>query len=111
MPFNGLVSFIRSEKGARVSSKSSLFSEINENSEIIFQDTNTNELKIIHILKQSITNLDINIIYNQKLLQGLRYGIMVNGITNIYLPKNFRINLSVGSKVIASQTLVGYFTR
>jgi len=111
MPFNGLVSFIRSEKSARVSSKSSLFSEINENSEIIFQDTNKNELKIIHVLKQSITNLDINIIYNQKLLQGSRYGIMVNDMTNIYLPQNFRINLGVGSQVIASQTLVGYFTR
>jgi len=34
---------------------------------------------------------------------------MVNGITNIYLPKIFRINLGVGSQVIASQTLVGYF--
>jgi phosphatidylserine decarboxylase len=111
MPFNGSVSFIRTEKGARVSSKSSLFSEINENSEIIFKDTNKNELKIIHTLKQSITPIDINIIYNQKLLQGSRYGIMVNGITNIYLPQNFRINLSVDSQVIASQTLVGYFTR
>jgi phosphatidylserine decarboxylase len=111
VPFTSIVSFFKNEKGARVSSKSSLFSKINENSEIIFQDTKKNELKIIHTLKQSVTPLDINIMNNKKLLQGSRYGIMINGITSIYLPQNFRINLSVGAKVEASKTLVGYFTR
>jgi phosphatidylserine decarboxylase len=111
VPFTSIVSFFKNEKGARVSSKSSLFSKINENSEIIFQDTKKNKLKIIHILKQSVTPLDINIMNNKELLQGSRYGIMLNGITSIYLPQNFRVNLSVGAEVKASKTLVGYFTR
>jgi phosphatidylserine decarboxylase len=111
VPFTSIVSFFKNEKGARVSSKSSLFSKINENSEIIFQDTKKNKLKIIHTLKQSVTPLDINIMNNKELLQGSRYGIMLNGITSIYLPQNFRVNLSVGAEVKASKTLVGYFTR
>ena len=110
VPFTGLVSFIRNEKGARVASKSSLFGKINENSEIVFQDTNKNELKVVHTLKQSVTPLAVDLINNQKLLQGSRYGVMVNGITTIYLPQTFRVNLSVGAEVKASQTLVGYFT-
>jgi len=96
--------------GSRVSKFNPLHLDINENATLIFKDTNKNTLKVTHRLKQSFKSLDIEIIESQKLNQGARYGVMVNGITTLYLPKNFRLNVSVGTEVNASQTLIGYFT-
>jgi len=35
---------------------------------------------------------------------------MMSGISELYLPKNFRLNISQGDEVKASQTLLGYFS-
>ena len=97
-------------RGARISKLNALHVDINENATLIFKDSNENTIKVTHKLKQSFKSLDINIIKSQHLNQGTRYGVMVNGITTIYLPKNFRLNVSVGAEVNASQSLIGYFT-
>lgn len=97
-------------RGARVSKFNALHVEINENATLVFKDKDENTLKVTHRLKQSFKPLDIEMIPSQQLNQGARYGVMVNGITTLYLPKNFRLNVSVGAEVNASQTLIGYFT-
>jgi len=97
-------------RGANLSKFHPLHVEINENATIIFKDTNENKIKVTHRLKQGFKPLDINIIKSQELNQGFRYGVMINGITTLYLPKNFRLNISKGAEVNASQTLIGYFT-
>ena len=97
-------------RGARISKFSTLHVDINENATLVFKDKNENTLKVTHRLKQSFKPLDIEIIKSQNLNQGARYGVMVNGITTLYLPKNFRLNISVGTEVRASETLIGYFT-
>ena len=110
VPLTSTVKEVKILHGARVSKFNPLHVEINENATIIFQDTNDNTLKITHQLKQSFKTLNIELINLQHLNQGTRYGVMLNGITTIYLPKNFRLNVSVGSEVHASQSLLGYFT-
>lgn len=110
-PFTSSLEEITIYKGARLSPFNSLSKELNENAALVFKDkSSSNKIKIVHRLKQSIKSIDIDIIKAQNLLQGSRYGLMVNGITSIYLPHNFRLNISVGAELMASETLLGYFT-
>jgi len=111
IPLSSTVDTIKIQRGARVSKKSLLFKDINENIVLTFKDTNNNSIKVEHRLKQSFKAIDLNIIKSQKVQQGTRYGFMVNGITTLYLPKNFRMNLNVGAEIKAAESLVGYFTR
>lgn len=110
VPLSSTIENINVKHGTRLSRKSPLYKEINERVELIFQDENENKVKISHILKQSIDDIKINVRTKQKLVQGSRYGLMLNGITTIYLPQNFRVNVSVGQELKASQSLVGYFS-
>lgn len=110
VPLSSKLENIELIRGARISKFSPLHVELNENATLIFKDKMDNHLKVTHTLKQSFKPLDINIIQEQNLNQGSRYGVMVNGITTLYLPNNFRLNVNVGTEVSASQTLIGYFT-
>jgi len=109
-PLSSNILSIKKQSGARLSSFSSLSEKINEQTELVFKDDNENVLKIEHLLNQSFAPIDVNIIKRQKLLQGSRYGVMLSGRTVLYLPQNFRINVSIGDQVKASQTLIGYFS-
>jgi len=110
VPSNSSVESIETHYGTRVSKGSKLFSALNENTQIVFKDTRGNVYKVKHTLKQSFAPLYIDIIKAQKLHQTARYGVMINGVTSIYLPHNFRINVSVGNELKAAETLIGYFS-
>ena len=109
-PINGNVEAILQHNGTRVSNKSKLFSDINENVTLTFTDEESNSVKIRHTLKQSFSPLFIDVNSSDNIHQTARYGLMLNGITSIYLPRNFRINISVGKEVKASESLMGYFS-
>lgn len=110
-PFTATLEDITIKRGARLSELSSLSQSLSEQAELLFIDRKSlNKLKIIHKLKQSFAPVSIDAIANQAMMQGARYGLMVNGTTTLCLPKNFRLNVSVGSELVASETLVGYFT-
>jgi len=109
-PLNGTLNYMDLKHGARLSKNAILSKEINERVELIFEDDYENKVKISHMLKQSFDDIKLNVIPKQRLVQGSRYGLMVNGITTIYLPQNFRLNVSVGQELNASQTLIGYFS-
>lgn len=109
-PISAEVSSIKYVKGTRVSRKSALFSTMNENAEIVFTDTNENSLKVIHRLKQSFKDLEIDLLVAQNVLQTSRYGVMINGITTIYFPKNFRLSSHTGQSLKAGESLMGYFS-
>ncbi|MEA2090987.1 MAG: phosphatidylserine decarboxylase [Campylobacterota bacterium] len=110
VPQNSTLKQIIMKHGARLSQYAPLSKEINERVELVFQDSLENNIKVTHMLKQSIDEIRINVKTEQNLVQGSRYGLMVDGITTIYLPKNFRLNISVGQELHASQTLIGYFS-
>jgi len=111
VPFTATIEEVASKKGARLSGLSPLADALNEQTEVVFSDKKSlNKLKVIHKLKQSFAPLSIDAIVNQSMMQGGRYGLMVNGTTTLCLPKNFRLNVSIGSELVASETLVGYFT-
>ncbi len=110
VPMDSAVENISIKRGARLAGHIPLAKKLNENAEIIYKNTQNQKIKVSHMLKQSFDEIHINIQESQKLPQGSRYGVMINGITTIYLPQNFRLNITQGSKVRASQTLVGYFS-
>ena len=109
-PLNAKFESIIKYNGSRVSKNSKLFSDINENVELVFVDDNENKLKITHTLKQSFAPLFIDIIKAQNLQQTARYGLMLNGVTSIYLPHNFRLNVNVSNELKSSESLIGYFS-
>ncbi|PHS57295.1 MAG: phosphatidylserine decarboxylase [Sulfurimonas sp.] len=109
-PLNSEFISINIRHGSRLSKSSPLSSKINEYTELLFKDKNKNTLKVKHMLKQSFSPIEININNKQCLVQGSRYGVMLNGVTTLYLAQNFRMNVNVGDDVQASQTLIGYFS-
>lgn len=109
-PMNAKVETLALSKGTRVSKHHALFEKTNENVSIEFRDSLDNKIKLVHRLKQSFHPLSLDIILNQELRQSTRYGVALNAITTMYIPKNFRLNASVNNELIASQTLLGYFS-
>ena len=110
VPMDSSVDAVTIHKGTRVAKSSKLFQDINEYAEILLSDNSNNKIKIVHRLKQSIDGISLDIIDAQKLRQAARYGFAVNGTTFVYIPKNFRLNVSVANELKASESLLGYFS-
>jgi len=110
VPSNAIVSKLLKYNGTRTSKDSKLFTTLNENVEISFITQEENKFQIIHTLERSFAPLFIELDEKQKLFQTTRYGLMLNGRTSIYLPQNFRVNITIGSEVKASESLMGYFS-
>ena len=110
IPLDATLQSVVKRRGARLSSSSALSEDINENAELIFVDENSNSVKIEHQLKRSFDDISVDVKNGQNVKQASRYGVMINGTTTIYLPKNFRLNVTIGSELEGSQTLIGYFS-
>jgi len=109
-PLDSTLQSVTIRSGARLATTSSLCEDINENAEIIFVDENSNSVKVVHKLKRSFDDISLDVKSTQNVKQASRYGVMINGTTTIYLPKNFRLNITLGSELEGSQTLIGYFS-
>ena len=96
-------------RGTRVSPKSPLFRDLNEYAELTFGDEQ-HSVQVVHRLKRSVVGLFIHAKEGSTLRQSSRYGFMLNGITTLYLPHNFRINVKTGENLRASESLIGYFS-
>jgi len=85
-----------------------LSNKLNENIEFVFENSNLNKIKIAH---QNILNFDeikFDAFVGKKLTQGARYGVLLKGNTDIYIPKNTKIDLVVGVKLKACESIIGY---
>jgi phosphatidylserine decarboxylase len=111
VPFTSTLDHVDLYRGTRLSHMNSLSKTLNENAVLVFSNINSNnKVKITHLLKQSFKGIDLDAVKSQNLQQGARYGLMVNGITTLYLPHNFRLNITLGAELIACESLLGYFT-
>ena len=109
-PMNASLISVNKKHGTRLSLNNKLAMQTNENISIIFENTDTNKIKVLHTVKQSLCGVIVDIEQNKSITQSARYGIMVNGVTDIYLPSNFRLSLILGEEITASKSLVGYFS-
>jgi len=110
IPFESSVTALNIQRGARLGRSRPLAPYLNENAVIEFSDDNHNKMIVEHVLEQSFSPLSIQMYENSALVQGRRYGVMLQGSTTMYLPHNSRVALNVGDKVLAGQTLIGYFS-
>ena len=109
-PLDATLHSVITRSGSRLATASTLCEKINENTELVFVDENSNSVKVIHRLKRSFDDITIDVKSTQSVKQASRYGVMINGTTTLYLPKNFRLNVTLGSELEGSQTLIGYFS-
>ena len=109
-PLSGHIEDVQVIRGARISKKSKLFYDLNETAEVVFADVYNNHIKVIHRLKQSFAPMNIDIPKNDTLHKGTRYGYAINGISELYLPKNFRLDIKQNNEMKAAQSLIGYFS-
>ena len=110
IPMNATVSSVEKKNGTKLSLDTPLAKKLNENVSIVFLNEENNKLKIVHTLKQSVVNIGIDLHKKNNLIQSSRYGFMLNGITEIYIPDNFRLSLILGEETKASESLVGFFS-
>lgn len=108
-PIEARIKNINVLRGAKLSKSSNLSTKLNESVEFIFEDTNSNMIKISHQNILSFNSIEFDAFVFKKLAQGSRYGVMTKGITNIYFPKNTKIDVSVGAKLKACESIIGYF--
>lgn len=109
-PFDATLIKSLYKNGAKVSKISELNLDLNEMLELTFQDYKKNKLKVVHRVKQSFSSIYCDLSSSQKIRQASRYGLMINGVTTIYLPHNFRVNVHVGDEIKSSESLMGYFS-
>ena len=107
---DGTINSIKKFQGTHVSKTSKLFEVLNEYTVITFSDLNNNHYKILHKTQQSFFPISIHSFNNEKIKQTSRYGFMNNGITSLYLPNNFRVNVNITNEVKASESLIGHFS-
>lgn len=110
VPFTSTVNSYMITRGTRLAHSNPLSEKLNENAEIVFTDNNSNNIKLFHTLKQGFDEITLDVIKEQKFIQGTRYGFSLNGLTTVYLPQNFRLNINVGNEIKSSESLVGYFS-
>ncbi len=109
-PLSGNIEVLEEQKGSKLPLQDSLAHKLNTKVSLVFTNNVDNNVKVTHILKRSLDGISLNTPQSKNLLQGARYGLMVDGMTTLYLPENFRINIDVGMQILASDTLVGYFS-
>lgn len=109
-PIAGKITSILRQKGTRLSLSTDLGQKLNEFSTLVFEDTNKNQVKVSHIVSQGCFDISIYADTNKQVAKSSRYGISVHGRTEVYLPKNFRLNIHTSQKVKACESLLGYFS-
>lgn len=110
VPMNAIIQELSKFNGTRVSQNSKLFIDTNERLELLFIDEDSNKLKVEHRLTKSFLPIFVDIESENRVSKSSRYGFLNSGITTLYLPSNFRLNVNVGNDVKASDSLIGYFS-
>lgn len=108
-PFTSHLNLLALRRGARLSRESANFELLNEALRFKFVSKNENTLIVYHQLTQSFDDFNLQAQDKQELLQGARYGLMLKGITTLYIPASSRIAVNVGTHLRAGETLIGYF--
>ena len=106
-PFQAERISLRLRHGSRLPRSSRLFMTLNESLEARFE-SGKRAVKVLHTLKRSPLSIEVS-----KLGDGVEccevYGFAYNALTEIYLPKMFRLNVTNGQLLLASQNIIGYF--
>ncbi len=95
-------------RGAKLSKLSKLRDKLNENVEFVFEDSNSNKIKVTHQNVLGFSDIKFDAFVSKRLVQGSRYGLMTKGITNVYFPKNTKLDVVVGMELKACESIMAY---
>ena len=109
VPFSCNVSGIEFLYGARLNTLTPLSDSLNEQCRIFF-GKGKKQVRVLHKLQLSSVGIKNYLSEQNSVVQGMRYGLMVNGKTTLILPVNSRVAVKVGEKVRAGETLIGFFS-
>ena len=109
MPFDGAVTYRSLLRGARLPRRSALSALLNERATLLLEAAGGKEVRITHVLHRTAAPLVLDVKGTEKrLARASRYGVLVRGVTRIYLPASTRVAVNPGEKVFATETLLGY---
>jgi len=108
-PCDGYITKVSLQNGARLPITTPSAKALNAQLELLFKNEKHNTVKVKHMLTQSFAPLSLSVFQSQSIRQSSRYGFLLKGYTEIYIPKNFRLNINKGNKLKASQSLLGFF--
>lgn len=109
-PVDATLNYKSVTNGSRVGRFSPLFEKLNESAALFFLDANNKLIKVEHHLKQSVAPLEITLKEDDKVAKAARYGVMVYGVTRLYLESDAQINVKVGDKLKAAESSLAYFS-
>lgn len=109
-PMQSSVNSVSIMRGTKLAKKHPLAKKINESVVIEFEDEKSNRLQVLHIAKENFDDLHVDIEVGSYLPQAKRYGFMTNLSTTLYFPSNFRLDITKGQELKASESLIGYFS-
>jgi hypothetical protein len=92
--------------GTRVCKKSSLFTLLNENGEVVFQDKEGGKIKVQHRLKRSFAPLFFDLNTHKEVLQTARYGVAFNAVVTLYLPKGYSVVVDETQRVKSAESVL-----
>lgn len=108
-PMSGKIKNFHYTKGTKLPYGDKYFNLLNENASFTIESEKGFVINVQHTLKESFDDLTLYIKEDNSLAISSRYGVLLNGITTLYLPHQFHIDVNVGSKIFASTTLLGRF--
>ncbi len=109
-PFDAELQSVELFRGTRLSKSSVLFEKLNERCELLFVKAHK-KVRIVHVLKRSVLDAECMTEASKEVTCCTSYGFAYCAQTTLYLPKEFRLNISVGTKLLAAQNIIGYFSK
>ncbi len=107
-PIESSVKSVDILRGAKLPKLPNLSDKLNENMEIVFEDINSNKIKITHQNILGFSDIKSDAFVSKRFIQGSRYGVMTKGITNVYFPKNTKLDVVVGIKLKACESIIAH---
>ena len=109
-PFEAAGVEVELYRGSRLPLSSPLSTQLNERCGVLFFKENR-RVKVEHMLRRCVLEAECFVMQESQLACCQNYGFAFRSRTRLYLPKEFRLNISVGTKVRASLNIIGYFSK
>jgi len=107
-PIESSIKSIDILKGAKLSKLSNLSDKLNEKMELVFEDINSNKIKVTHQNILGFSDIKSDAFISKKFVQGSRYGVMTKGITSVYFPKNTKLDVATGMELKAGESIIAH---
>lgn len=108
-PFDGKARGYRIRHGASLPLYHPLATELNEKAVLSFENADGHEIYVEHMSEKSCFPIQIDVDEGTRIKEGTRYGFLAKGRSTLYLPKNTKVTVNVGSHLKAGETLIGNF--